>query len=144
MTAGIKHDGGKTRYELLPPEFLEGTAQILTSGAKKYHDHNWAKGLLYSRVFGALMRHLWKWWWGENLDDESGKSHLWHASCELAFLIAFEARGMTHLDDRYKQEVFDGETGNDVLLSSASATATEAVPAQDVQPVRERSVGLLV
>lgn len=100
--AGTKADGGKTRYELLPPEYLEATADILTFGAEKYADRNWEKGIKWSRVFGALMRHLWAWWRCERADPETGKSHLWHASCCLAFLIAYEARGMTDWDDRPK------------------------------------------
>lgn len=89
---GVKFDAGKPRYELLPPEFLEGTAHVLTFGAKKYQDRNWEKGMNWSRAFGALMRHMWAWWRGQDRDDETGMSHLWHASCCLAFLIAWEAR----------------------------------------------------
>lgn len=98
-TEGVKFDQGKTRYELLPPEFLAATADILTFGAAKYGDRNWEKGMHWSRVFGALMRHLMAWWAGNSKDDETGKSHLWHAACCLAFLIAYEARG-AGTDDR--------------------------------------------
>lgn len=45
------------------------------------------------------MRHLWTWWRGDNLDKETGKSHLWHAVCCLAFLITYEERGIGE-DDR--------------------------------------------
>lgn len=96
---GRKDDAAKIRYELLPPEFLDGTADILTFGAKKYGDRNWEKGMAWSRVFGALMRHLWAWWRGEAGDPETGKSHLWHAACCLAFLMAYEAR-KSGQDDR--------------------------------------------
>lgn len=96
---GYKDDGNKVRYELLPPEFLDGVAQILTFGAVKYEDRNWEKGMKWSRVFGALMRHLWAWWANSGPDPETGKSHLWHAGCCLAFLIAYEQR-KTGQDDR--------------------------------------------
>lgn len=99
VTEGRKDDGGKARYELLAPEFLDGTAQILTFGAAKYEDRNWEKGMKWSRVFGAMMRHMWAWWAGQKLDSETGKSHLWHASCCLMFLVAYEAR-QTGEDDR--------------------------------------------
>ncbi len=89
----MKFDAGKPRYELLPPEFLEGAAHVLTFGAEKYADRNWEKGMNWSRAFGALMRHMWAWWRGQDNDDETGMSHLWHAACCLAFLIAWEARG---------------------------------------------------
>lgn len=35
----------------------------------------------------------------EDLDEETGLSHLWHAVCCIAFLIAFEQRGIG-TDDR--------------------------------------------
>lgn len=96
---GIKFDADKTRYDLLPPEFLEGTAQILTFGARKYGARNWEKGMAWSRPFGALMRHMWAWWRGEHIDPETGKSHLWHAACCISFLIVYEQRNLGE-DDR--------------------------------------------
>lgn len=96
---GRKYDQDKVRMELIPPELLEATAAILTFGAKKYEDRNWEKGMKWSRVFGALMRHLWAWWGGEVEDPETGKSHLWHSACCIAFLIAYEEREVGE-DDR--------------------------------------------
>lgn len=98
---GVKKDQGKTRYELLPPELLYAVSEILTFGANKYADRNWELGMNWSRVFGALMRHLWAWWnpFTSSKDEETGKSHLWHAGCCIAFLIAYEMRGVG-TDDR--------------------------------------------
>ena len=101
MGEGRKDDGEKIRYDLLPPEYLHATADILTFGAKKYSPRNWEAGMDWGRCFGALMRHMWAWWGGQNTDPETGKSHLWHASCCLAFLIAYEERGIGN-DDRPK------------------------------------------
>jgi hypothetical protein len=101
MTEGRKDDSSKIRYDLLPPELLEGVATILTFGAAKYAPRNWEQGIAWGRVFGALMRHMWSWWRGENVDPETQKSHLWHAGCCIAFLIAFEQRGIG-TDDRPK------------------------------------------
>lgn len=98
---GRKDDQGKIRLELIPPELLFCVGDILTSGAIKYESRNWERGMKWSRVFGALMRHLWAWWAGEKADPETGKSHLWHAGACVAFLIAYEARG-TGDDDRPK------------------------------------------
>lgn len=101
MNQAVKNDQDKIRYELIPPEFLEGTASVLTFGAKKYDDRNWERGMKWSRVFGALQRHLWS-WFDENqsdTDEETGKSHLWHAACCLCFLITYEKRGIGE-DDR--------------------------------------------
>lgn len=99
MSEGRKDDAEKIRMELLPPELLEATAVVLTFGAKKYEDRNWEKGMKWGRVFGALMRHLWAWWRGEESDPETGYSHLWHAACCIAFLISYESRQIGE-DDR--------------------------------------------
>ena len=96
---GRKDDSSKLRYDLYPPEALEGTVRILTFGAEKYSDRNWEKGMKWGRVFGALMRHLWAWWRGEAADPETGESHLHHAACCIAFLQTYEARGIGQ-DDR--------------------------------------------
>lgn len=96
---GVKFDEDKVRMELLPPEFLTSTASILTFGAQKYSDRNWENGMDWSRVYGALQRHLNAWWGGEHTDPETGKSHLWHANCCMAFLTTYEIRGVG-TDDR--------------------------------------------
>lgn len=96
---GVKFDNGKPRYELVPPETMEALATILTHGAAKYGDRNWEKGMAWSRPYGALLRHLYAWWRGEQNDPETGHSHLWHAACNVCFLIAYESR-RTGQDDR--------------------------------------------
>ena len=100
---GHKDDKGKIRVELIPPELLFAVGEILTLGAEKYKDRNWEAGMLWSRVFGALMRHLWAWWGGQYKDPETGRSHLWHAACGIAFLIAYEERNVG-TDDRPKKD----------------------------------------
>lgn len=103
---GVKFDEGKVRLELLPPELLLGVGAILTFGAKKYADRNWEKGMDWSRLYGATLRHLVAWESGEECDPESGKSHLWHAACDIAFLMAYEVRGVGN-DDRGKSNGTD-------------------------------------
>lgn len=100
-TEGLKFDGGKLPYHLLPRELLEGVASVLDFGAKKYAPRNWELGMDWSRPYSALQRHMWAWWNGENTDPETGKSHLWHAGCCIAFLMAYEQRGVGK-DDRPK------------------------------------------
>lgn len=96
---GHKDDTGKVRLELVPPELLLAVGDILTFGAEKYADQNWEAGMSWGRVFGALMRYMWAWWAGEKMDQETGRSHLWHAGCCIAFLIAYEERNVG-TDDR--------------------------------------------
>lgn len=110
LKEGLKYDAEKVRLELLPPEFIFAVSQILTFGAKKYEDRNWELGMKWSRVFGALLRHLFSWWGNKNersttsflfgpLDLETGYSHLWHAGACIAFLITYEERKIGE-DDR--------------------------------------------
>lgn len=96
---GVKYDAGKPRYDLIPPEIEEAIAQVLSFGASKYGARNWEKGMAWGRPYAALRRHMGAWWGGEDKDQETGMSHLWHAACCIAFLVTFEERG-TGTDDR--------------------------------------------
>lgn len=96
-----KYDQDKPRMDLIAPEIMVGLGVILKFGAEKYAARNWELGMDWSRPFGALMRHMWAWWTGEDKDPETGESHLWHAACCLMFLIAYEGRGVGK-DDRNK------------------------------------------
>jgi len=107
---GIKNDQNKIRMDLLSPYALIGTATVLTYGANKYEDRNWEKGLQFSRVFGALLRHLMAFWMGQDIDPETGLSHLDHASCCLMFLQHYKHNGSIYakLDDRsINKEIVD-------------------------------------
>ena len=86
----MKFDAGKLRYSLVPPSAIEGLAEVLTYGAKKYKPNNWQKVEDTDRYVDALYRHLEAWRNGEKLDEESGLSHLKHALTNVAFLIHFE------------------------------------------------------
>mgnify|MGYP005870101243 CR=1 FL=1 len=97
--AALKFDQEKPRMDLVPTEAVQALAKVLTFGAKKYSSRNWEKGMDWSRAYAALQRHLLAWWGGESLDTETGYSHLDHALTELAFLVAYEQRGVG-LDDR--------------------------------------------
>jgi hypothetical protein len=98
---GIKHDSGKARMSLLDSSWLLGVAEVLTFGEKKYQAHNWRKGLSVSRLMDAAARHQAAFNDGEDLDPESGKSHLYHASCCLMF-ASWMIKNRPDLDDRFK------------------------------------------
>lgn len=98
-TEARKDDTAKPRLDLLPPELMLAVGDILTSGAAKYGNRNWEAGMNWGRVYAALLRHLCAWWGGIDTDPDTGKSHLWHAGACVAFLIAYEQRGVG-IDDR--------------------------------------------
>src|SRR5260221_3628620 len=98
---GKKADIGKPRLSLVPSEFIEGIARVMTLGAKKYDDFNWAKGMSWSRPFSALLRHTGAWERGENVDPETSESHLLHAACCLLMLYCYQLFNIG-TDDRWK------------------------------------------
>lgn len=100
----IKHDQDKLPLHLLSTEAMNQTAAVLKFGAQKYAEHNWRKGFAWSRPLSAAMRHITAFNAGEDIDPESGLSHLAHAACCIMFLLEFE-KTHPHLDDRYKPDV---------------------------------------
>lgn len=107
---GIKHDQGKPRFDLIPHDALMDLAQVYTFGATKYNDHNWAKGMKWSRVFAAMMRHAWAYWGGEDLDPESKLPHMSHVAWCAMTLLSYRKRKVGE-DDRFTQ-VSQPKTGN--------------------------------
>lgn len=101
-SGGVKYDSDKLRFDLIPPIALFELAKVYTIGARKYEDRNWEKGLKYGRVFGAMMRHAWRWWLGEERDPVDGQCHLasvmWCAAALIHFQATPECR--LNLDDR--------------------------------------------
>ncbi len=99
VTEGVKLDTNKDPWHLAPFDAITAIVKVLAFGAKKYAPRNWEKGMDWSRLYSALMRHLVAWWSGEKADSDTGYSHLWHAGCCILFLIAYEIRGIGK-DDR--------------------------------------------
>ena len=97
---GAKYDSKKVPVHLLPPDALWEIAKVLGFGAQKYDEWNWYRGIKYSRLIGACMRHLWQWWRRQDIDSESGLSHLAHAGCCLLFLLQEVLEKRTEEDNR--------------------------------------------
>jgi hypothetical protein len=117
MSNGIKFDQDKVRMELLPPFAQEEIAKVLTYGARKYDPYNWAKGMPWTRVYGAAIRHLNAFARGEDTDPETGLSHVAHAACNLMFLLEYE-RFHPELDDRYGKKAERNRIGVPTRTSS--------------------------
>jgi len=101
MTAK-KNDKGKPPMALISNVAMRGLADVLAFGAEKYQANGWRSGMEWSRYVSAAMRHIMAWNDGEDVDPESGLSHLDHAACCLMFLSEFEKTG-NGTDDRYKK-----------------------------------------
>jgi len=98
---GIKYDENKERFDLIPPQPLLELAKVYTIGAKKYEPRNMEKGMAWGRVFGAIMRHLWKFWRGEDYDEETGLHHVAQAAWGCFTLLDY-TKTHPEFDDRVK------------------------------------------
>jgi hypothetical protein len=87
------------RFDLLPVRPLQEIARVYGWGARKYADHNWAKGYKWGYSYGACQRHLQSFWDGEDKDVESGLLHLAHAAWHCLTLMWFLMYGKG-TDDR--------------------------------------------
>lgn len=90
-----KRDANKARFDLLVPEFLEDMAYVMTLGASKYSENTWQSipgGK--QRYTAALYRHMNAWQQRpEEVDEESGLSHLVHVAVNAMFLHWLQRRG---------------------------------------------------
>ena len=86
-----KADAGKAEIRLVPMEIVWAIAWIRMYGNRKYGDpENW-KTVEPERYRDAMMRHLLAYISDpKSVDEESGYPHLWHAACNLAFLMHFD------------------------------------------------------
>jgi hypothetical protein len=88
---GMKFDAGKLDYTLVPWDGLEEIVKVLEFGAKKYARENWRFVKFgETRYMAAAFRHLIAYQNNEDVDPETGLSHLAHAGCCLLFLLALE------------------------------------------------------
>ena len=103
-TENPKEQAGRQKcpMHLLSPSAMRETANALGHGAAKYQPRNYrGAGINATTYVGALLRHIVAWNDGEDLDPESGLSHIAHASACCDILLDCMATGMMN-DDRSK------------------------------------------
>ena len=97
---------GKVPLDYLPYSCFPDDAYVHKHGADKYGIRNWREQeILASTYEGAIMRHFLAWAQGEDLDPDSGKSHLTHIRACCAVVLDSIKHG-TLVDDRDRQESF--------------------------------------
>lgn len=94
LGGGRRYDGGKVRLDLIPPEWIWGLGVVLTKGANKYADRNWELGMPWSKVWGPLLRHSFKWLMGEQFDKETGCHHLDMVAWNALALKTYQTKGL--------------------------------------------------
>ena len=103
----IKHDQGKTDWAILPIGASKEIIKVFKFGEQKYARGNYmnGEGLAYSRVLNSLLRHVYSFMEGEDLDPETGISHLAHAGCNIYMLLTFELNKDSFKNDDREQTV---------------------------------------
>ena len=101
MGGGLRYNSGKAEVSQVPSSLIFAVAKTLQYGAQKYERGNYRKGMSWNVVYDCLQRHMLKWLDGEEMDEESNLPHLYHAACNIAFLIEY-AETCPELDDRFK------------------------------------------
>jgi hypothetical protein len=107
----VKFDSQKIRLELIPPLPMLEVGKVYTSGSEKYDDWNWDQepGFNYSRVIGAMERHLNKWKSGIDCDPTNvfngeAINHLASVTWCALTLMHYQMTG-NGTDDRHKRKV---------------------------------------
>lgn len=99
-TTGGEKGRKLARFDLVPPEAMWALAEAFGAGAAKYSDRNWERGYDWSLSYGALQRHLWQFWNGEDIDAETGTPHIVSAMWHCAVLTTYQLSGNVQFDDR--------------------------------------------
>lgn len=102
MENALKYDSDKPPISLIPRSALLGAANVLNFGKQKYAAHNWRKGMEWSRLIDATLRHLMAFNEGEDKDSESNLNHLHHALVDIMFLCEYYDSKLGK-DDRFKK-----------------------------------------
>ena len=95
---------GKAPLEYLVDFVMTGDAYVHQGGAKKYGYRNWTiDSIKASTYIAAIRRHLKAWSEGEDLDKDSGWSHLYHIRAGCAIVLDADNVGKL-IDDRDRAE----------------------------------------
>jgi hypothetical protein len=89
MYMSAKDVKGKARLRLIPYKSIVAVSKVREFGIEKYggDDENW-KTVHEDDFAEATLRHIYKYFDGEIVDDESGLHHLHHAACSILLAIA--------------------------------------------------------
>lgn len=92
----------KPSPQFVPPIAIIEESVVMALGGQKYGPFNWNDSSVdASTYYSAAMRHLMSWYAGEDVDPESGASHLAHVRACMGILIDAKATGKL-IDDRPK------------------------------------------
>lgn len=78
----------KVPMNLIPSASKIHQAMAMADGAKKYGPYNWRENRVKVSIYvAAAMRHIEKFWDGQDFDEESGAHELGHALACLGIIL---------------------------------------------------------
>lgn len=102
VVEGRKDEKGKIDWSCMPFDSLEQVAIVFQKGAtpEEYgKKRSWLPGIMFSRMFASIWRHLFRWFWkGQDVDDKSGCHHLAHVAANSLMLLTYIEK--EQFDDR--------------------------------------------
>lgn len=110
--SALRYNSGKLQWSLVDFDALEDMVKVLEFGAKKYAADNWKKGLKTNEIAESMMRHLFAYLRGEDIDPESGLPHTGHIMCNAMFLSYMQKFApkfdliINKLENNYKKSAF--------------------------------------
>ena len=102
-TGALRYNETKPKWGLVDFDALISMVRVLEYGEKKYNAHNWKKGLPYTSTIESMLRHIYAFLKGEDIDPESGLPHTGHIMCNAMFLDYY-SQYCEDMDDRFIDE----------------------------------------
>lgn len=81
----LRYNAGKRKWDLIHYKSLEPMIEVLEFGALKYAPRNWQKPMDTREILNSMQRHLAALMDGEEIDKDSGISHMGHIQCNAMF-----------------------------------------------------------
>ncbi|MFQ6077463.1 MAG: dATP/dGTP diphosphohydrolase domain-containing protein [Candidatus Bathyarchaeia archaeon] len=85
--------GGKGRFDLLPPRAIRALAIHFEKGCRKYGDRNWEKGIPISRYLDSALRHIFQFLQGEE-DENHLIAAIWNLVCCYETILRIQEGGL--------------------------------------------------
>lgn len=86
----MRDNEDKRQWSLIDWDSLEVLVEVLEIGSKKYSPNNWQKGMPKTELLDSLQRHVVELLKGNELDEETGKSHAGHIMANSMFYLYFD------------------------------------------------------
>lgn len=100
----------KAKLSVIPSGVLLDLGNAMTEGMCKYGRHNYrAVGVRSSVYYDAAIGHLMDWWEGQDIDEESGLSHVTKAIASLVVLRDAMFQDKLHDDRPPRSKVFKAD-----------------------------------